>query len=86
MICVRVLRRGSYAAFCNNSSDGIYPTYQPGKRGITSGDALLKSKVRFSTYHACKGLEAHCVLALSSTSSTWLHKGYDDFDLAPPTT
>jgi hypothetical protein len=87
LVLVPSLKKGSMAAKLQNILGRNHiPTYQPTSDDRDPGEeSYLKGKVRFCTYHACKGLEAPCVLAISFDSGAkWLHSGYDDFDLPPP--
>jgi TusA-related sulfurtransferase len=59
--------------------DAGVASYQPARGGSGNADAesSLRGKVRFSTYHASKGMEAPCVLALCFDSSCeWLSEGH----------
>jgi hypothetical protein len=87
LVLVPSLKKGSMAAKLQHVlGRQKIPTYQPNSDDKEPGDdSYLKGKIRFCTYHACKGLESPCVLAISFDSAAkWLHNGYDDFDLAPP--
>jgi hypothetical protein len=52
---------GSYASVLQQLlGREYYPTYQR-YRSDDERRRVIEGKVRFSTYHACKGLEAHCM-------------------------
>jgi hypothetical protein len=60
-------------------------THQAARRDSKAGGGSLSGKVRFATYHASKGAEAACVLALCfDASCDWLSEGFDDCALPPP--
>lgn len=61
-------------------------SYQPMKDDTEGGldPKLYLNKVRFCTFHACKGMEATCVLVLCFDKQCgWLSEGYDDV-ISPP--
>lgn len=61
-------------------------TFQPMRDDQEGGTkhGILVNKVRFCTYHACKGMEAPCVLAMCyDRSCPWLESDYEHA-LPPP--
>jgi hypothetical protein len=63
---------------------GIQLSTHEGRYGRGINANLYINKVRFCTFHACKGMEADCVLVLCFDKQCgWLSNGYTE-DVAPP--
>jgi hypothetical protein len=87
LVLVPSLKRSTPSAVLQTllAEHGVH-TYQPMRDDQEGGtkSGILVNKVRFCTYHACKGMEAPCVLAMCfDRSCPWLESDYEHA-LPPP--
>jgi hypothetical protein len=87
LVLVPSLKRSTPSAVLQTllADHGVH-TYQPMRDDQEGGTkhGILVNKVRFCTYHACKGMEAPCVLAMCyDRSCPWLESDYEH-PLPPP--